>query len=71
MSAIVWLNLGLGAVFFGLLVGISLWLVLKHPDRTPVYRTAAIRTQRLTPTSPAQRLAYSTHSAYSGDRQAA
>ncbi len=40
MSAIVWLNLGLGAVFFGTLVGASLWLVLKHPDRPPTSRGA-------------------------------
>jgi hypothetical protein len=63
MSAILWLNVGLGAVFFGLLVGASLWLVLKHPDRAPAYHKAVIPGQRQAPTSPERRYAYSAGSA--------
>jgi hypothetical protein len=35
MSAILWLNILLMTVFFGLWVGIPTWLVLKRPDRRP------------------------------------
>ena len=65
MPAILWLNFGLGAAFFGLLVGASLWLVLKHPDRPPAYRAAAVPAQRQAPASPERRYAYS------GDQRAA
>lgn len=68
MSAILWLNLGLGAVFFGTLVGASLWLVLKHPDRPPVSRRAAIPAQRPVPAAADRRCAYAQGSA---DRRAA
>jgi hypothetical protein len=57
MSAILWLNFGLGAVFFGTLVGASLWLVLKHPDRPPVFRAAPVPTQRPAPAPADRRLA--------------
>jgi hypothetical protein len=44
MSAILWLNILLMAVFFGLWVGIPAWLVLKRPDRRPkVVPAPAIR----------------------------
>jgi hypothetical protein len=35
MLATLWLNIVLMAVFFGLCVGIPVWLVLKRPDRKP------------------------------------
>jgi hypothetical protein len=35
MSALLWLNILLMTVFFGLCVGIPTWLILKHPDRGP------------------------------------
>lgn len=35
MPAIMWLNILLMAVFFGLWVGIPTWLILKRPDRKP------------------------------------
>jgi hypothetical protein len=38
-----WINIPLMVLFFGLWVGIPMWLVLKHPDRHP----------RLTRTVPA------------------
>ena len=63
MPAILWLNFGLGAVFFGTLVGASLWLVLKHPDRPPAYRAAPVPAQRPVPTSADRRPAYSGDSA--------
>ncbi len=36
MSAILWLNILLMTVFFGLWVGIPAWLVLRRPDRRPM-----------------------------------
>lgn len=30
-----WLNIPLAAVFFGGSAGIPLWLVVRHPDRSP------------------------------------
>jgi len=33
MTSILWLNVLLMAVFFGLWVGIPAWLVVKRPDR--------------------------------------
>lgn len=63
MPAVLWLNFGLGAVFFGTLVGTSLWLVLKHPDRPPVFRAASVPAQRPAPTSLDRRLVQSGDSA--------
>lgn len=71
MSAILWLNFGLGALFFGLLVGASLWLVLKHPDRAPAYRTAAVPPQRSATTSLDRHYACSGDAAGSAGRRAA
>lgn len=70
MSAILWLNIGLGAVFFGTLVGASLWLVLKHPDRAPAYRAAAVPSQRAATTSLDRRYAYSDAAGSAGQRAA-
>jgi hypothetical protein len=28
-----WMNIPLAAAFFGVWVGVPLWLILKHPDR--------------------------------------
>lgn len=30
-----WLNILLSAVAFGIIVGVPLWTVLRHPDRNP------------------------------------
>jgi hypothetical protein len=35
MLATLWLNIVLMAVFFGLCVGIPVWLVLRRPDHKP------------------------------------
>lgn len=35
MSVWLWANLGLGALFVLAIVGVPLWLVLKHPDTQP------------------------------------
>jgi hypothetical protein len=36
MSALVlWLNIPLEALAFGLMAGVPLWMVLRHPDRNP------------------------------------
>ena len=43
MSAqVLWMNIPLMVVAFGLWVGVPLWLVLRHPDGTP-RRTALCR----------------------------
>ena len=35
MSVWLWVNLGLGALFVLAIVGIPLWLVVRHPDTRP------------------------------------
>jgi hypothetical protein len=35
MSTWLWINILLGAVFFGATAGIPLWMVLRHPDADP------------------------------------
>lgn len=30
-----WLNILLGAAAFGIIAGVPLWMVLRHPDRDP------------------------------------
>jgi hypothetical protein len=31
-----WLNISLGALIFGAVCGIPVWLVIKHPDTAPL-----------------------------------
>jgi hypothetical protein len=40
MSYWMWLNLSLAAVFFAGIVGIPLWMVLRHPETGPQATTA-------------------------------
>jgi hypothetical protein len=36
MSALIfWLNIPLAALAFGLMTGVPLWMVFRHPDRNP------------------------------------
>ncbi|MBV9451043.1 MAG: hypothetical protein JO345_34660 [Streptosporangiaceae bacterium] len=56
MSAMLWLNILLMTVFFGLWVGIPTWLVLRRPDRRPMI--AAAPAVRRMPESSTARAGY-------------
>lgn len=61
MSAIaLWLNILLIAAAFGIIVGVPLWMVLRHPDRdpaetrtVPAYLRPRRRAVTATPPAPA------------------
>jgi hypothetical protein len=51
-----WLNMPLAAVIFALIVGVPLWMVIKHPDTGTDYAAQAPEARPLAPAVPRQRV---------------
>jgi hypothetical protein len=49
-----WMNMPLAVAFFGVWVGVPMWLVLKHPDRgpAPVAAQAPVQARQAAPADP-------------------
>jgi hypothetical protein len=41
-----WMNIPLAVAFFGVWVGVPMWLILKHPDRGPAPVAAPMQARK-------------------------
>jgi hypothetical protein len=41
-----WMNIPLAVAFFGVWVGVPMWLILRHPDQAPAPVTAPVQARQ-------------------------
>jgi hypothetical protein len=47
-----WMNIPLAVAFFGVWVGVPMWLILRHPDRGPAPVAAPAQARQAAPAEP-------------------